>query len=461
MKIVLLSGGSGKRLWPLSNDIRSKQFLKLLKDPDGNYESMMQRVYRQIRSVSSDSEIIVATVASQMDSIKSQLGNHVDIVLEPERRDTFPAISLSCAYLRFEKQCALDEVVMVMPVDTYADSDYFDVLVRMKQVVDNTKSDLVLMGINPVFASSKYGYIVPAKGKNNEMMVENAVPVSGFVEKPQENLATKLIAKGAFWNGGVFAFKLGFLMGIIEGHLGNHGFSANSFDEVCSKYSSLEKTSFDYAVVEKAASISMIPYYGFWKDLGTWNTLTDEMEDRFVGMVKTSRSTANTHIINELSVPIIALGVKDMVIAASPDGILVSDKEESATLKDYVNDDYTRPMYEEKRWGNYKVLDYVQYDNGTKSLTKHMVIQAGKGISYQCHSARDEIWTITDGTGVALIEDIARSVSKGDVLHIAKGQKHSIRADKTTDLHFIEVQLGEDLVENDILRFGETDVVEH
>ncbi|MDP3385813.1 MAG: sugar phosphate nucleotidyltransferase [Eubacteriales bacterium] len=461
MKIILLSGGSGKRLWPLSNDTRSKQFLKLLKRPDGQYESMVQRVYRQIRSVSQDSQITVATVASQMDSIKSQLGDHVDIVLEPERRDTFPAIALACAYLQFEKECPLDEVVMVMPVDTYAGSDYFDVLVRMKNVVESTKSDLVLMGINPVFASPKYGYIIPTKGKSKENMIENAIPVAGFVEKPDEHAATKLIAKGAFWNGGAFAFKLGYLMSIVGGHFKDKGLSPNSFEDMRANYSLLEKTSFDYAVVEKAASISMIPYYGAWKDLGTWNTLTDEMEDKSVGMVKTNRSTVNTHIINELSIPIIVLGARDMIIAACPDGILVSDKEESAKLKDFVDDVDSRPMYEEKRWGNYKVLDYVHYENGSKSLTKHMVIQAGKGISYQCHSARDEIWTITDGTGVVLIDDIARSVSRGDVLHIAKGQKHSIRADKMADLHFIEVQLGDDLVENDILRFGETDVVEH
>lgn len=461
MKIILLSGGSGKRLWPLSNDTRSKQFLKLLKRPDGQYESMVQRVYRQIKSVSQDSEIIVATVDSQMDSIKSQLGDSVDIVLEPERRDTFPAIALSCAYLAFEKECSLDEVVMVMPVDTYAELDYFDVLVRMKKVVDNTKSDLVLMGINPVFASPKYGYIVPTKGKSKENMIENAIPVAGFVEKPNEYAATKLIAKGAFWNGGVFAFKLGYLMSIINEQFRDNNIVISSFGDVRASYHQLEKTSFDYAVVEKAASIFMIPYYGSWKDLGTWNTLTDEMEDKSVGMVKTNQSTVNTHIINELSIPIIVLGARDMIIAASPDGILISDKDESPKLKDFVDDIDSRPMYEEKRWGSYKVLDYVHYENGSKSLTKHMVIQAGKGISYQCHNVRDEIWTITDGTGVALIDDVARSVSRGDVLHITKGQRHSIRADKTVDLHFIEVQLGDNLVENDILRFGETDVVEH
>ena len=460
MKIILLSGGSGKRLWPLSNDIRSKQFLKLLKNPEGEYESMVQRVYRQIRSVSSGWDITVATVASQMDSIKSQLGDKVDIVIEPERRDTFPAIALSCAYLAYKKDCSFEETVVVMPVDTYAEPEYFHGLGRMKEAVQHTGADLVLMGINPVHASPKYGYIIPSSS-NEKVNAQGSIAVSGFIEKPDEKTAANLIAKGAFWNGGVFAFKLKYLMGMIDDHLGNLGLNNNSFEKIHSNYSRLEKISFDYAVVEKARSIAMIPYHGFWKDLGTWNTLTDEMKDIAVGMVKTNTTTRNTHIINELAIPIVVLGAKDMVIAASPDGILVSDKEESATLKDYVSESYARPMYEEKRWGNYKVLDYVQYDNGTKSLTKHMVIQAGKGISYQCHSARDEIWTITDGKGEAVIDDRSKPVSKGDVLYIAKGQKHSIKADQTADLHFVEVQLGEDLEEKDILRFGETDVVEH
>jgi mannose-1-phosphate guanylyltransferase len=459
MKIILLSGGSGKRLWPMSNDTRSKQFLKLLKNPDGQYESMVQRVYRQIRTVSQDWEITVATVASQVDSIKSHLGDNVDIVLEPERRDTFPAIALSCAYLAYKKGCSFDEVVMVMPVDTYAELDYFDSLARTSQMVDKTESDLVLMGINPVFASSKYGYIIPAKGKDKSH-VQGVISVTGFVEKPDEKTAIKLVAKGAFWNGGVFAFKLGYVMAILADQLSDKGLSVTSFEDVSNHYSQLEKISFDYAVVEKAKSISMIPYYGFWKDLGTWNTLTDEMDEKSLGMVKTNHTTVNTHVINELSIPIIVLGARDMIIAASPDGILVSDKEESATLKDYVNDVDARPMYEEKRWGNYKVLDYVHYENGTKSLTKHMVINAGKSISYQTHLIRDEIWTITDGTGVAVIDDIEKPVRRGDVLYVTKGQKHSIRADKGFDLHFIEVQLGDDLVENDILRFGDMDVVE-
>src|SRR5699024_5071910 len=125
MKLIMLSGGSGTRLWPLSNDIRSKQFLKLLKAPNGQVESMVQRVYRQVRESGIDSDIVIATSQKQVDSVKSHLGDSVDIVVEPERRDTFPAIALATAYLYFEGNSELDETVSIMPVDPYTCLDYF------------------------------------------------------------------------------------------------------------------------------------------------------------------------------------------------------------------------------------------------------------------------------------------------------------------------------------------------
>ena len=159
MHIVLLSGGSGKRLWPLSNDTRSKQFLKLLQDNHGNYESMVQRVYRQIiDSGIAPKSIVVTTNAAQQDSISSQLGDNVEIILEPERRNTYPAIVLASAYLAFKKNCSQEEAVIVLPVDPYAQIEYFHTLKRMEQAVLDGENDLVLMGIDPSFPTEKYGY---------------------------------------------------------------------------------------------------------------------------------------------------------------------------------------------------------------------------------------------------------------------------------------------------------------
>lgn len=441
MNIILLSGGSGKRLWPLSNDTRSKQFLKLLTNEHGEYESMVQRVYGQIEKAGIQANIVVATGASQIDSIRRQLGNSVDIVIEPSRRDTFPAIALACSYLYSEKGIKKEEPVIVLPVDPFVELHYFYTLMKMEQAVKDGQADMILMGIEPTEPSSRYGYIIPEK-----KAVDTPVHVVQFKEKPEEELAKQLIAQGAVWNGGVFAFQLGYVLSILEKNA-----NITNYQDLQKNYEILEKTSFDYAVAEKADSVAMILYKGSWKDLGTWNTLTEEMKDSCVGSVIMGEDCENTHIVNELSIPVVALGTKDLVIAASPDGILVSDKEKSSSLKPYVEKMNLRPMFEERFWGEYKVLDYTQYGDDIKSLTKHLIIQKGKNISYQIHHNRDEIWTIVDGTGELLIDDHIRNVRRGDVAYIVKGQKHAIRA--VTDLHLIEVQIGNELTEEDIIRF--------
>ncbi|SFH87610.1 sugar phosphate nucleotidyltransferase [Pisciglobus halotolerans] len=434
MKIILLSGGSGKRLWPLSNDIRSKQFLKLLKNENGEPESMVQRVYKQIKTAGIDTDIVVATGKNQEDSICNHLGNTVDVVLEPERRDTFPAIALASSYLYYQKSMSEDEVIVVLPVDPYAELEYFSLLKEIENKVAAREANIGLMGIKPTYPSAKYGYIIP----DNKTGL-----VKGFQEKPTEDYAQQLIEKGAMWNGGVFAFKAGYIMDKLKQYI-----SFNSFAEVEEQYSVLPKISFDYEIVEKESAIAMVEYDGIWKDLGTWNTLTEVMDDKKIGKVLMSGSCENSHIINELDIPITVLGAKNMVIAASPDGILVSEKHESSYLKEYTNDISKMPRYEESGWGEAKVLDYVDYEDGKSSLTKSLFIKSGESLNYQEHAVRDEIWTIVDGIGDIVIDDHVRNVRRGDVAYIMKGQKHSIKA--ITDLRLIEVQIGNELTESDV-----------
>lgn len=441
MNIILLSGGSGKRLWPLSNDTRSKQFLSLLTDAGGARESMVQRVYRQIQESGIDARIVIATSAGQLDPIRRQLGEGVEVVTEPERRDTFPAISLAAAYLFSEEGCGWDEPVVVMPVDPYTELSYFQAAARMEQFVREGVSDIVLMGIAPTYAAEKYGYILPRKGCGGPCL-----QVERFVEKPGAQYAHQLIQDGALWNAGVFAFRLGYVLDRLA-----QQFGSADFETVRSRYGSLEKTSFDYAVVEKASRVAMVPFDGLWKDLGTWNTLAEEI-DEDVGHVVRGEGTEDTQIVNELGIPLIALGVKDLVIAASPDGILVASKDASSYMKPYVEKVSQRPMYEERRWGYYKVLDYDSFGNGCRSLTKRLFVAAGKKISYQSHAHRDEIWTIVEGTGTLLLDGHTRNVKRGDVAYITAGMKHALCA--VSDLHLVEVQLGSELAETDIVRYA-------
>ncbi|MDE6031104.1 MAG: cupin domain-containing protein [Oscillospiraceae bacterium] len=432
MQIVLLSGGSGKRLWPLSNEIRSKQFLKVVKDEDGEVESMVQRVYRQI-SAATDAKITIATGASQVESIKNQLGDKVSIVVEPERRNTFPAIALASAYLRLEKNCALDETIIVLPVDPYVDSEYFCMLKTLDKAVQNNAADIVLMGVKPTYPSEKYGYIIPAETD------KEINRVAEFKEKPNVKTAQEFIDRGGLWNCGVFAFKLSYLMKIVDSVI-----KYDSFNDVLSKYNSFEKISFDYAVVEKADSVAAVSYDGEWKDLGTWNTLTEVMDNKPIGDVIISEDCVNTHAINELEIPVIVMGASNMVVAASPDGILVADKEQSSYIKKYVEDRDMRPMFEERSWGEYKVLDFAVNDDGTKSLTKRKKIKQGMKIDYQSHKSRSEVITVISGKCIITINDRAHEAYAGDTYAIAEGVKHGLEA--VTDTEIIEIQVGKELI---------------
>ena len=442
MQIILLSGGSGKRLWPLSNNARSKQFLPLLQSPAGDAESMVQRVVRQIGESRLSGTITIATNSSQRDIIINQLGDEVDIVTEPERRDTFPAIALAAGYLSMAKKCSNDEVVVIMPCDPYTETKYFDVIADMVTAVENNAADLVLMGITPTCPSTKFGYVVPCP----EDAEKSILRVKRFTEKPDVQRAEALLDEGAFWNDGVFAFRLGYMVNVLEKYI-----TASSFEELHSRYGELPKISFDYEVAEKAESVAVLPFNGKWKDLGTWNSLTEELSSKAIGNVALGEQTENTHVVNELGMPVFCNGVKDIVVASSPDGILVCGKEYSENIKNYVDNLSPRPMYEERRWGSYRVLDSTSYSDGYMSLTKVLQIKSGRYISYQIHNNREEVWTVVDGEGMVVLDGETRNVSRGDVVVINQGQKHAIKA--TTDLQIVEVQMGSSLVEEDIERF--------
>ena len=435
MNYILLSGGSGKRLWPLSNEIRSKQFIKILKRDDGSYESMVQRVYRQIKKVDQDANITIATSSAQVPTLKNQLGDNINISIEPCRRDTFPAIVLACMYLKDVKNIDINDTVIISPVDPYVDDDYFKTLEELDEKMKLSSNNIGLIGIKPTYPSEKYGYIVLRRNEPISMVVDR------FIEKPSEADAKKLIENGALWNGGVFCFKLKYI--IDKAH---ELINFNDYKDLYDKYDSLTKISFDYAIVEKEKNIDVVKYDGEWKDIGTWNTLTEVMNESAIGNVIVDNDSNNASIINELNIPIIAMGLKNVVVAASPDGIFVSDKNESSYNKPLVEKLDNRPMYEERAWGDFQVLDI--YKN---SLTKHLFIKEGKSISYQKHNHRDEVWTIIDGDGLFILDDVEKSVKAGDVLTIKKGQKHMLKA--ITDLHFIEVQYGDEISEDDIERF--------
>lgn len=426
MNIVLLSGGSGKRLWPLSNDIRSKQFIKIFKTEAGEYESMVQRVYRQIRAVDSDATVTIATSKKQVSAINNQLGDGVGISIEPCRRDTFPAIALATAYLHDVQGVPEDEAVVVCPVDPYVEREYFEALKELGRLASEGVANLTLMGIEPTYPSEKYGYIIPESG-------DAVSRVSTFKEKPAASTAKEYIAKGALWNGGVFAYKISYLL-----EKAHELIDFTDYNDLYAKYDTLEKISFDYAVVEKEKSIAVMRFSGEWKDLGTWNTLTEAMEEAVVGDAALNDTCENVNVINDLSIPILCMGLKNAVVAASPEGILVSDKEQSSYIKPYVDKLDQQVMFAEKSWGSFLVLDVAD-----ECLTIKVTLNPGHRMNYHSHEHRDEVWTVIAGSGRTVVDGTVRRVRPGDVISVIAGQKHTIIAD--SELQVVEVQLGSEI----------------
>lgn len=434
MNIVLLSGGSGQRLWPLSNDIRSKQFIKLFHTEDGGLESMVQRVYRQIKTADENASVTIATSKSQVSAIHNQLGDEVGISIEPCRRDTFPAIALAAAYLHDIKKIPAEEAVVVCPVDPYVEPDYFEALGKLGDYARESEANLVLMGIEPTYPSEKYGYIIPADGGEISR-------VNKFKEKPDRATAAEYISQGALWNGGVFAFRLGYVLDRAHELI-----DFKDYNDLFKRYDTLEKISFDYAVVEHEPLIEVMRFSGMWRDLGTWNTLTEAMDSRSVGEALFNDECSNVHVVNELNVPILCMGLKDVVVSASPEGILVSDKELSSYIKPFVNTLDHKVMFAEKSWGSFRVLDIEK-----ESLTIKVTLNAGHGMNYHAHEYRNEVWTVIRGEGKAVIDGAECSVKAGDVLEMPAGTKHTVTA--TTTLEIVEVQLGRDISVHDKIKY--------
>ena len=436
MHIVLLSGGSGKRLWPLSNDIRSKQFIPIFRGSDGARHSMAQRVCGQVRHAIPGAQITIATSKTQVSVLRNQLGDAVDICVEPCRRDTFPAIALVSAYLHDVKGVDENEAVAVCPVDPYVEDSYFSTVYQLTKLVGTGAGELMLMGVEPTYPSEKYGYILP---QNKETVSH----VLSFREKPDADAAQRYIDEGALWNSGVFAYCLGYVLTRARQLLG-----CSDYEGLLAAYESLEKISFDYAVVEHETNIGVLRYGGAWKDLGTWNTLTEIMEETALGDAVLDDGCRNTHVVNEMDVPVLVMGAQNLVVAASPEGILVADKAASSYMKPYVERISQPVMFAEKSWGSFRIIDVEE-----ESLTIKVTLNAGHAMNYHSHAHRREIWTVVSGCGTVRLDGTVRPAAAGDVIDIPAGMKHKISARER--MVVIEVQVGSSISKEDKVKWEE------
>ena len=315
-----------------------------------------------------------------------------------------------------------------MPVDPYVERDYFENFELLAKKLNESGSDIALMGAIPTYPSEKYGYIIPGDQKDGYF------DIKGFKEKPQLEEAKKLLAQKALWNCGVFCFKLG----LIKAYCLKYGINF-SYSDVKASYEKLPKISFDYEVLEKSGSKIAIEYSGIWKDIGTWNTLTEEMDVDSIGDVYIDDTSSATHAVNTLDIPLIVMGADNLIVSATYDGILVADKERSSYLKDSLNRIKISPRYEERIWGTIKTIDRSE-EGGRGVCTNKVKVVSGKHTSYHRHTEHAEIITILSGEGLLVTEDCILKLIPGGSVTLEAGRFHAIKG--TKELVYIEVLLG-------------------
>lgn len=430
MQIVLLSGGSGKRLWPLSNEIRSKAFLKLLPKEDGGVESMIERVCRGLESAGLlDSSCIVTHRSQEEITRKSAFGN-VSLLAEPQKRGTFTAVALAASYLHSVKRMNPEEIVAVIPVDSYVEASFFKQLHQFPLVLAESHADIALIGVLPEFPSTQFGYILPGT------MSERAeyLSVAQFAEKPDEARAADFISRGGLWNCGVFSCSLGFLLSSMA----IRGLPIE-YEQLLERYDELPERSFDCEVLENTRKAVVIPYTGVWADIGSWDALTPHLQGTVIGRGSISEDSEGTHLVNELTSPVHIIGAPGLIVAAGPDGILVAGKEQAKRIKQKLEGHVARPMIEEKRWGNARILDFSRSTAGVEVTTSKITILAGKHTSYHFHRHTKEIWSVLSGSGEYRMDGKVYSIATGDTLTVSSGAKHALRAITSLELIIIEL----------------------
>ncbi|MGO4374601.1 sugar phosphate nucleotidyltransferase, partial [Paenibacillus sp. MCAF20] len=403
----LLSGGSGKRLWPLSSNTRAKQYLSVLEAPNGELESMVQRLWRQLGDAGLQEHTRFATSIEQMDLLKRQTGERTPLIIEPEQRGTFPAIALAASYLYSIAGVSLAETVIIMPVDAYVESDFFEWVQELPDRLRESGSQLMLIGM---------------------------APKSGDGQQPP-------------LGSGIYAFSLDYMISkLIALSLPIH------YDELYKQYSKLPKSSIESALLECETSRSVVYYNGVWKNLRSWRTISEEIAFPLKEQEKIERSHDQSQLINHLDIPIQIIGLSNLLVAASPDGILIADRLHSNQISEMLQAMNAKPNYEEKHWGHTIIVDKARLASGGQVVSKRVFIAAVENMSYHLHFNRSETWTILSGEGVAIIDEELRPVSAGNTVTIPGRTRHSLRA--ITDLELLEVQSGAELAEDDVINLG-------
>lgn len=457
VKIMILAGGSGTRLWPLSRHAYPKQFLKMF---DG--ESLLQKaIHRALALTKGDDILIISNKAYEF-----QVKNHVrnvapevlqNIVLEPEPRNTAPAIALGMTYIRERMNGNPDEMILVMPSD-----HLIDPLPVFRSAVLNAEKAagigmLVTFGIKPGRPETGYGYV-----QRSEERVGETWRVKRFVEKPDLKTAeTYLKSEDYLWNSGMFAFTMATMSAAFEVFMPELADSmGKGLETFLLSFGNLPAGSIDYGVMEKSDNVVVVPADFQWSDVGSWDSFYDVLGKDAASNVVSGNvlpvDTENCLILGGKRL-IATVGLKNLLVVETADAVLIAGKGETQKVKTIVETlkAEKRPEVEEhvtvdRPWGNYTILE-----NRPGYKIKRIVVEPGEKLSLQLHHQRSEHWVVTAGTAKVRVGDEEQLLHVNEGIFVPMETLHRLENPDAVPLEMVEVQVGDYLGEDDIVRFDD------
>ena len=455
MKSIILAGGSGSRLWPLSREEYPKQLLALDKD-----ESLLQKTFNRLCSFSKPADIVTVTNIKHYSNIKLQL-NKIDssnvVIGEPFGRNTAPAIASTLQY--FIQQGCEDDVVLIVPSDhLIKDIDGFNKTVEQGKDLAE-QGYIVTFGIKPTYPETGYGYI------KTEKAISVGYKVEKFVEKPNFETAKKYLDSGNYyWNGGIFMGKISTFLNEFKKyasdiymHLGTLDFS-NSTQINFSVYEKMPSISIDYAIMEKSDKIALVKLQSDWNDLGSWQSIFNVKEKDENGNVLTGKvvvdNVKNSFIYSQKEVVAVS-SLENIILVETEDAIMACKLDESQNVKKLyeklkAKESDTIKLHKTvfRPWGYYTCLN-----SGNGYLTKTICVMPKHKLSVQSHNHRSEHWVVLEGTALVLKDGKEYNVYAGDSIDIPLGAKHSLQNPYDKELKIIEIQKGDYISEDDIIRY--------